>query len=271
MEKNLGGNQILAFVICMISLQTYGQVTPLINGHAHNDYVHPHPLTTALQNGFTSIEVDVFLHNQSLVVSHIAVGLNHKRTIGELYLHPLSEIIKQNSGTVYLNTITPVVLMIDFKTAAEPTYQKLLELLKPYHHLITLYKGDSVIKQGAINILLSGRTPAAALLKTDTAWATLDGSVSSIADTLHRRVTTRYSSAWQSHFSWNGIGKMPKLQKKKLKYLVGEAHRLGKQIRFYHIPDKPNCWRVLLNAGVDWINTNRLSQFKNYFLNEYRR
>src|SRR4051812_44226103 len=46
--------------------------TPLKNAHAHNDYLHPRPLFDALDQGFTSVEVDVFLVNGQLLVGHTA-------------------------------------------------------------------------------------------------------------------------------------------------------------------------------------------------------
>jgi len=36
---------------------------PLLNAHAHNDYLHKNPLFDALKNGFTSVEVDIHLLN----------------------------------------------------------------------------------------------------------------------------------------------------------------------------------------------------------------
>ncbi len=33
----------------------------LVHAHAHNDYLNHHPLTDALDNGFTSVEADVWL------------------------------------------------------------------------------------------------------------------------------------------------------------------------------------------------------------------
>ncbi|MCK5137459.1 MAG: hypothetical protein KAR19_16865 [Bacteroidales bacterium] len=38
--------------------------------HAHNDYNHEHPLFDALENGFRSIEADVFSMGDSLYVAH---------------------------------------------------------------------------------------------------------------------------------------------------------------------------------------------------------
>jgi len=44
--------------------------TPLSQAHAHNDYLHKNPLFDALDNGFTSVEVDVHLLRGNLYVAH---------------------------------------------------------------------------------------------------------------------------------------------------------------------------------------------------------
>ena len=54
------------------------QVQVVQHGHAHNDYMHTRPLMEALESGFTSIEIDVFLHKNDLIVSHTAAGLDKK-------------------------------------------------------------------------------------------------------------------------------------------------------------------------------------------------
>jgi hypothetical protein len=45
-------------------------IVPLANAHAHNDYEHKRPLFDALDNGFTSVEADVFLVDGKLLVGH---------------------------------------------------------------------------------------------------------------------------------------------------------------------------------------------------------
>lgn len=261
---------VFMFFLCAAQLLN-AQVEPLKHGHAHNDYVHKRPLFEALENGFTSIEIDVFLHNNQLVVSHIGVGLNSKKTIEELYLNPISKVIEQNGGTVYKGYNTPVIFMIDFKTNSTATYLKLKKVLKNYESIITVYHKDSIVRFRPVQILISGRSPIAELMQEDTAFATVDGDLFAISNSTYDKVITRYSTAWERYFTWKGNGEMPFEQKQQLDFLIDKAHAKNKNIRFYHIPDKPNCWRVLLNAGVDWINTNRLSAFRKYFVNEYRR
>src|SRR6202000_231831 len=76
----------------------------LITGaHAHNDYVHTHPLFDALTNGFCSVEADIFLTNGQLLVAHTLKETVPGRTLQSLYLDPLRARVKQNGGHVYTN------------------------------------------------------------------------------------------------------------------------------------------------------------------------
>lgn len=254
---------LLVFCLTLVSVffKTVAAQQPLPNAHAHNDYVHKRPLAEALENGFTSIEIDVFLHNGELKVAHVPLGLGKKKNIQQLYLDPIRRIITNNGGRVYSGYSTPVILMIDFKTGGTETYLKLKEVLAAYRDILTVYHHDSVLEQKAVNILISGSAPVAALLKEETALATVDAGLHSMGDTLQAKVVTRYSSGWGAYFTWKGKGKMPEAQQQKLNALVAQAHSMGKHIRLYHIPDKPGVWRTLTEAGVDWINTDKLAVY----------
>jgi len=253
----------------LLALYTYSQPIPV--AHAHNDYAHKHPLHNALKQGFTSIEADVYLHNNQLVVSHLPIGLNKKKTLEELYLQPLQVIIEKNKGHVFENDTTPLTLMIDFKTEASATYQRLLEVLKPYSTYITQYVNGNATQNRPLRILISGSTPRQQLNTNDTVQATIDATIEELIQgrTLPQN-TSRCSSPWLSFFSWTGAGKMPEKSFRQLKEYCQLAHERNFEIRFYAIPDKPKVWRALLDAGVDRINTDKLSSFRNFY-NTYTR
>ena len=64
---------------CVVALLLIAQsspaprgVVPLLQAHAHNDYLHDRPLLDALDQGFASVEADVFLVGDKLCVAHEA-------------------------------------------------------------------------------------------------------------------------------------------------------------------------------------------------------
>lgn len=74
---------------------------PLWRAHAHNDYDHPRPLFDALDHRFGSVEADIFLVGDQLLIGHDASELDPARTLESLYLDPLAAIVKANRGSVY--------------------------------------------------------------------------------------------------------------------------------------------------------------------------
>jgi hypothetical protein len=250
---------------CVACNCVFAQVQPIQHGHAHNDYEHKRPLFEALENGFTSIEIDVYIHNDDLIVSHAAVGLDSKPDIENLYLKPIQKIIQQNGGWVYKGYKQPVIFMIDCKTGGKETYDKLKEVLGKYADILAVYHHDSIIKPGPIQILISGNKPFEFLAKEETSFMTMDADLNTIDKNQYNAITTRYSDPWGTYFTWAGNGEMPDDVKSKLNELVKKAHALKEQIRFYHIPDKPNAWKALLDAGVDWINTDKLKEYAEFW------
>ena len=93
---------------------------PLIHAHAHNDYEHKRPLFEALENGFCSVEADVFLVDGKLLVGHTVSSLRPERTLESLYLDPLRERATANGGKIYPGGPT-IFLLVDVKTKAKDT------------------------------------------------------------------------------------------------------------------------------------------------------
>src|SRR5439155_5015135 len=110
-------------------------VSPLKNAHAHNDYLHPRPLFDALDQGFCSVEADVFLVDGNLLVGHSAVELKPDRTLESLYLDPLRDRVRANRGKVSRDG-PPFWLLVDVKSEAKSTYAALHDVLSRYADLL---------------------------------------------------------------------------------------------------------------------------------------
>src|SRR5256885_17113071 len=71
---------------------------PLLRAHAHNDYEHARPLLDALDQGFCSVEADLWLVEGELRVAHDLADARPGRTLQRLYLDPLRQRARANGG-----------------------------------------------------------------------------------------------------------------------------------------------------------------------------
>ena len=113
------------------------QPEPVKRAHAHNDYEHTRPLLDALDNGFCSVEADIYLTNQGLLVAHTPITLKPDRTLEKLYLDPLRERAKANGGRIYAKG-PAFHLLIDVKGDAKDTYAALAKVLEKYADILTV-------------------------------------------------------------------------------------------------------------------------------------
>jgi len=249
------------------------QVVPLPNAHAHNDYRHNPPLLKALAHGFTSVEADVFLVGENLCVAHGAHEIRPDRTLRSLYLDPLRARAKKHKGRIYPGN-RRFVLLIDFKSAAEPTYKKLHEILAEYSDLVTTF-GPQGRQDKAVLVVVSGNRPLELMRSQKRRYAGYDGRLSDLNTTVPAHLIPMISDHWGRNFTWQGEGPMPQDQREKLKHIVKTAHDKGRLVRLWATPDQRSpardaLWHELLAAGVDLINTDDLEGLQTFLLEHGR-
>jgi glycerophosphoryl diester phosphodiesterase len=229
--------------------------------HAHNDYQHKQPLLDALAWGFSSIEADIHLFKGKLYVAHDADKIFNLGTLERLYLEPLQNLVEKRGGYLYPDH-KPLTLLIDIKTEAEESYLVLHELLQKYAAILSVYEGDT-IREGAINVVISGNRPIELMLKQELRYATFDGRLSDIDANYTLNQMWLISDNARKHFSWRGQGDIPKADISKLYTYCNKVHAKGRKIRFWALWDEPGerrtlQWQLLRKAGVDFINTDDL-------------
>jgi hypothetical protein len=245
---------------------------PVPRTHAHNDYEHPHPLLDALHEGFVGVEADVYLVGNELRVAHDKVkDWSTVPTLEASYLQPLAELRDRRGGGVYVDR-TPLLLLVDIKTEAGATYQRLHEVFGEFQEkhpgMFTAYSkaSDGAWKttRGAINVVISGNRPREVMAEQDLRYAGYDGRPADLGSGVPAGFVPLVSENWKVVFTgeakWDGAGDMPPATRAKLKALVDAAHAEKKQLRFWNLPvDGPAVWGPLYDAGVDLINTDDLS------------
>lgn len=242
--------------------------------HAHNDYLHAHPLLDALHNGFAGVEADVWLVGDELRVAHDEQkDWSKALTLRDGYLEPMAGLVKKK-GSVYGDGAV-VVLLIDIKSAAEATYGRLHLLLDGYSKshpgLLTTYQrgggGRTAVRRGALSVIISGNRPRASMAAQAVRYAAYDGRLEDVGPDIkdgdRPEFVALISDNWNNCFTgpaaWDGTGDMPAATRDRLRRLVADVHGEGKMLRFWNLPkDAAAVWGPLYDAGVDLINTDDL-------------
>lgn len=242
-------------------LQAQSASTPLINAHAHNDYLHKRPLLDALDHGFCSVEADIFLVDGELLVAHTRKELVPERTLQKLYLDPLRERVKQNNGRVFRDG-PEFWLFIDLKSSWTNTYPALRNVLTNYADMLTTFRGETK-QANAVTVIITGSRDLKMFVNEAVRMACFDGTTNELGKASSQLVPT-IGVDWKKNFTWTGNGAMSSEDEQKLRDIVTRAHKHGQRVRFWAIPDFPESWRTLRAAGVDLLNTDDLAGMEKF-------
>ena len=252
--------------VCLLPTARTGEkpVTPLTRAHAHNDYEHARPLRDALAHGFCSVEADVFLTKDELLVAHERKDLKPGRTLEKLYLDPLRELVKTNRGKVYPDG-PAFHLLIDVKTGAAETYAALDRVLARYADVLSVTRA-SKFEPKAVTVVVSGNRDKETMTRQAVRFAGIDGRPEDLESDAPAHLVPWISANWTLLFRWRGEGPIPEAEQRKLRGTVEKAHGRGRLVRFWATPETETVWKELLSAGVDLINTDKLGELRTFLL-----
>lgn len=240
-----------------------GAVGPL---HSHNDYSHRKPLRLALQNGFESVEADIWKIGNQLKVGHFPPLF--RGTLGELYLFPLLMETFRNGGSVYGDGKT-FYLWIEFKDNNPETVEMLARELEQLP-IFTEFT-DEGIRWNAVTVILTGKEKNMERLvnRPGRRFATMDSGWISASDPSTSEAGGNrwlwYSLNWKEHVGWDGRGEMPYRQYLELRRILHEAHSRGRRVRFYSTPERPAFWELARSEGIDLVGTDRLRELSRFW------
>lgn len=231
------------------SLCAQPAVYSVANAHSHNDYEKEFPFWHAYNREFGSIEADIFLHNDKLIVAHDSIQLKLNRTLDSLYLQPLQNCIVKNNRNVFADPNRQLQLLVDIKSAAKATLDKLIETLGKY----PLITGSHSVK-----IVISGNRPDPSLFTSYPGYILFDGELNKEYTPGAMNKIGLLSDNFRRYTSWNGKGIIPAKEKEKIEAVILKAHQQHKKVRFWNSPDDINAWLGMIGLHVDFINTDKI-------------
>ena len=237
-------------ICCTFCLFVFSQVAGQQKIHSHNDYYQNIPFWLAYGCGLDSIEVDVFLKNNDLMVAHYENEIIENRTIESLYLNPIRDLLSLNLDKQALQ------LLIDIKTAPYETIDRLVLILNKYPDITT---------NPLVSIVISGSQPKIEDYPNYPNYMKFDyQKLIEITDKNIFDKVGLISLSLRKFSNWNGLSDLSAEDQVRIKEVIKKAHSYGKPFRFWATPDTEKAWKTFAQFGVDYINTDKLCQSSNY-------
>ena len=225
------------------------------NVHSHNDYEQATPFWLAYNEGFGSMEADIFLQDDELLVAHEKKELVNHRTLEEYYLHNLQQCIEKNGGHPYSDASRKLQLLIDIKTEAIITIAKLIEVLRKY---------PTLINNHSITFVITGNRPEAVTFGSYPPFIYFDGELSKTYSNEAMKKIVLLSDNFKTYSRWNGEGVINEAELNLLRLTIDKAHQFKKPVRFWNAPDFENAWGQFMRLNVDYINTDHIKEISSF-------
>ncbi|MES2376258.1 MAG: hypothetical protein V4553_06760 [Bacteroidota bacterium] len=222
--------------------------------HSHNDYSNNTPFYKAYNNGYNSIEADIFLVDGELLVSHSDKYLFKERALKGMYLDPILYALRRD-------TTRRLCLLVDIKADYARVLPKLEKDLKPL--LPYLMSRDNL--KGRLKILISGNRPQGANFYKYASIFWFDDDLMYPHEPAQWARIGQVSLNFEKWSKWKGFGTIPEADRKRLQKTVDSVHtNTGKLVRFWGAPDTPEAWETQINFGADIIGTDKIEQLAAY-------
>jgi hypothetical protein len=239
----------LFIVFLLILNQLVSAQNPLRRAHAHNDYEHTKPFYEAFQQGFGSIESDVYAVNGELLVAHDVKDLKADRTLKSLYIDPIVKVLEEDKQGNFHQ------FLIDSKTSSDETLPLIIKALQPYAELIQ--------KRG-LRIVISGNRPAVKDFILAPAFITFDGRSNEIYGPGIDKKVELESDAFYKFGIWDGQKPMSPELKLKLKTYIDKVHSQGRKVRLWATPDTLLSYQTFYDLGADYLGTDHLVELADF-------
>ena len=239
-------NSILILFLCLCSL-SFAQQKVNYKVHAHNDYAQEFPFWEAYIGGASSIEVDVFLKENTLFVTHSENEIKKPNTLEKLYLQPLKQL--QTEGR-----LRNLQLLIDIKSDAETTLVAITKAIEK----------QNLDEVEALHFVISGNRPEAKAYSEYPDFIQFDHQNLEDLDNIDLSKVALVSVNYKNYSVWNGFGNMVAPELEKVEEAIAKAHAVNKPFRFWASPDTKIAWTRFANLGVDFINSDKPAEAVSY-------
>ncbi|MBA4300276.1 MAG: hypothetical protein C0433_09275 [Cyclobacterium sp.] len=222
--------------------------------HSHNDYLRKLPFWEAFGAGAASIEVDVILQNDQLMVAHEAASIKSELTLRSLYFEPIQKSVEQGMIQKF-----DFHLLVDCKTEGYSTLDQVVKDARAFEEI--LYSNQN---PGGLKLIISGNRPKPEDYTKYPEWVFFDYQSKTLTSDLPWERIGMVSLSFRQFSNWNGEGSMGEADREKLLEFIHLVHSFNKPVRLWASPDNNSAWKEFYEMGVDYINTDQPIHAQSY-------
>lgn len=252
----------LSFLLLGSSISTNLFAQQDIFIHSHNDYQRRVPFYQAYAQQLSSVEADIFLSKDGkLLVAHDPEELATASTLDDLYINPLVSLFKKNGNRPWKDSDKKLQLLVELKTASEPTMKALVAKLNAHPEVF-----NPTVNPYAVQVVITGEfVPSPVEFAKYPSYIKYDGLITEKYTPEQFKQVAYISVPFTEYADWNGKGTLKIADHKKVTEVIDKIHAQGKPIRFWGTPDHLTAWNTFYRMGVDIINTDSPEACANFF------
>ena len=252
--------QLLYFLL-FLGLQIFvnGQSVYIDKALSANDHKRKTPLFDAINLGFNGVSVELKLKKNG----ELYCGNN---TLKELYLEPLKLKSENGIKNIHPTHTDEFIIFLKIVSDSNSTFEALLKEIEPYKDILTSFEGTKRIKK-PVRIIIGGYVPFSKIFNSDKRFLFAEESALKLDYSKDQTFTYLAGLSLKNNYKWKGEKNMPNMEYMSLITHVKSAHKAGRLVRLYDIPELPNAFDILYGSGIDFIEINDITGFATYWQN----
>jgi hypothetical protein len=252
--------QLLYFLL-FLGLQIFvnGQSVYIDKALSANDHKRKTPLFDAINLGFNGVSVELKLKKNG----ELYCGNN---TLKELYLEPLKLKSENGIKNIHPTHTDEFIIFLKIVSDSNSTFEALLKEIEPYKDILTSFEGTKRIKK-PVRIIIGGYVPFSKIFNSDKRFLFAEESALKLDYSKDQTFTYLAGLSLKNNYNWKGEKNMPNMEYMSLITHVKSAHKAGRLVRLYDIPELPNAFDILYGSGIDFIEINDITGFATYWQN----
>ena len=224
-----------------------------------DDYKRKQPLIEALNTGLAGVSIKIKVGKDG----SLKCG---NKDFEDLYLKPLQARISENNGWVYAGRPDEFYLIVEVdgdSLLALKGLQKIIE----NNNIILSSITDGKRQKRPIKLVLSGDIPRTQMLNESNRFYTLCESIQKIDTRFDGNSISISAMNFDKLFNWDGTQNMPNMQYHTFISYLKNARKAGRSTLITDIPDNPNAWGIMLEAGADFLEIEDFEAFVVFWKN----